>query len=172
LAGFSTGATVYSLIHNEEYYERSPRGRAVHLSGIVSSGLGRAHVFMAQPHYQNQFKGVLGTGAWPGTLNIDLYGDNLSNYKGLRVLAGLEKGESAESAEPIRIQGFERSGRSFGGATAFKAEISRGGDEWISCAILIPDLTRHTQTAEVISSSFLREALPCEDGDEIIIRLI
>lgn len=172
MAGFSTGATVYSLIHNEEYYERSPRGRAVYLSGIVSSGLGRAHVFMAQPHYQNQFKGVLGTGAWPGTLNIDLYGDNLSNYKGLRVLAGLEEGESAESAEPIRIQGFERSGRSFGGATAFRAEISRGGDDWISCAILIPDLTRHTQTAEVISASFLREALPCEDGDEIAIRLI
>ena len=83
-----------------------------------------------------------------------------------------EEGESAESAEPIRIQGFERSGRSFGGATAFRAEISRGGDEWISCAILIPDLTRHTQTAEVISASFLREALPCEDGDEIAIRLI
>ena len=143
----------------------------MHLSGIVSSGLGRAHVFMAQPHYQNQFKGVLGAGAWPGTLNIDLYGDNLSNYKGLRVLAGLEEGESAESAEPIRIQGFERSGRSFGGATAFKAEISRGGDDWISCAILIPDLTRHTQTAEVISPSFLREALPCEDGDEVDIRL-
>ena len=172
MAGFSTGATVYSLIHNEEYYERSPRGRAVYLSGIVSSGLGRAHVFMAQPHYQNQFKGVLGTGAWPGTLNIDLYGDNLSNYKGLRVLAGLEEGESAESAEPIRIQGFERSGRSFGGATAFRSEISRGGDDWISCAILIPDLTRHTQTAAAISASCLREALPCEDGDEIAIRLI
>jgi CTP-dependent riboflavin kinase len=126
---------------------------------------------MAQPHYQNQFKSVLGAGAWPGTLNIDLYGDNLLNYKGLRVLAGLEEGESAESAKPIRIQGFERSGRSFGGATAFKAEISRGGDDWISCAILIPDLTRHTQTAEVISPSFLREALPCEDGDEVDIRL-
>ena len=40
------------------------------------------------------------------------------------------------------------------------------------CAILIPDLTRHTRTAEVISSSFLREALPCEDGDEVTIRLI
>ncbi len=171
MAGRGPGATVCALIHNEEYYERSPRGRAVHLSGIVSSGLGRAHVFMAQPHYQNQFKGVLGAGAWPGTLNIDLYGDNLSNYKGLRVLAGLEEGESAESAESIRIQGFERSGRSFGGATAFKAEISRGGDDWVSCAILIPDLTRHTQTAEVISPSFLREALPCEDGDEVVIRL-
>ena len=80
--------------------------------------------------------------------------------------------DSIEGAVPIRIQGFERSGRSFGGATAFKAEISRGGDDWVPCAILIPDLTRHTRTAEVISSSFLREALPCEDGDEVTIRLI
>ena len=144
----------------------------MHLSGVVSSGLGRAHVFMSQTHYQNQFKDILGSGSWPGTLNGDLYGDNLSNYRGLRVLAGLEEGEGVEGAVPIRIQGFERSGRSFGGATAFKAEISRGGDDWVPCAILIPDLTRHTRTAEVISSSFLREALPCEDGDEVTIRLI
>ena len=144
----------------------------MHLSGVVSSGLGRAHVFMSQTHYQNQFKDILGSGAWPGTLNVDLYGDNLSNYRGLRVLAGLEEGEGIEGAVPIRIQGFERSGRSFGGATAFKAEISRGGDDLVPCAILIPDLTRHTRTAEVISSSFLREALPCEDGDEVTIRLI
>ena len=127
---------------------------------------------MSQTHYQNQFKDILGSGAWPGTLNVDLYGDNLSNYRGLRVLAGLEEGEGIKGAGPIRIQGFERSGRSFGGATAFKAEISRGGDDWVPCAILIPDLTRHTRTAEVISSSFLREALPCEDGDEVTIRLI
>ena len=127
---------------------------------------------MSQTHYQNQFKDILGSGAWPGTLNVELYGDNLSNYRGLRVLAGLEEGEGIEGAAPIRIQGFERSGRSFGGATAFKADISRGGDDWVPCAILIPDLTRHTRTAEVISSSFLREALPCEDGDEVTIRLI
>ena len=144
----------------------------MHLSGVVSSGLGRAHVFMSQPHYPNQVQDLLGSGAWPGTLNVELYGDNLSNYRGLRVLAGLEEGEGIEGAVPIRIQGFERSGRSFGGATAFKAEISRGGDDWVPCAILIPDLTRHTRTAEVISSSFLREALPCEDGDEVTIRLI
>ena len=37
------------------------------LSGTVTSGLGRAHVFMAQSHYQEQFKTVLGSGAWPGT---------------------------------------------------------------------------------------------------------
>ncbi|MCH2268758.1 DUF120 domain-containing protein [Candidatus Thalassarchaeum betae] len=143
----------------------------MHLRGVVSSGLGRAHVFMAQPHYQNQFKAVLGAGAWPGTLNIELYGDNLADYRSLRVLSGLDEGERIEGAEPLRIRGFERDGRSFGGATAFKAEITRGGDEWIECAVLIPDLTRHTETAEVISPAFLREALPCEDGDEAVIRL-
>ena len=144
----------------------------MHLAGMVSSGLGRAHVFMAQAHYQDQFKSILGTGAWPGTLNIELFGDNLAEYKSLRALAGLEEGEKAERAKALRVQGFERSGRSFGGATAFRAEISRGGDEGIRCAILIPDLTRHTEIAEVISSSFLREALPCEDGDEVFIRLV
>ena len=144
----------------------------MHLTGVVSSGLGRAHVFMAQPHYQDQFKSVLGTVAWPGTLNIELFGDNLAEYRSLRALAGLEEGEKAEAAMALRVHGFERSGRSFGGATAFRAEISRGGDEWIGCAVLIPDLTRHTEIAEVISPSFLREALPCEDGDDVFIRLV
>ena len=144
----------------------------MHLTGVVSSGLGRAHVFMAQPHYQDQFKSVLGTGAWPGTLHIEMFGDNLAEYRSLRALAGLEEGEKAEGAKARRVHGFERSGRSFGGATAFRAEISRGGDEWIGCAVLIPDLTRHTEIAEVISPSFLREALPCEDGDDVFIRLV
>ena len=31
----------------------------------------------------------------------------------------------------------------------------------------IPDLTRHTETAEIIASSFLRELLPVNDGDEV-----
>ena len=84
----------------------------MHLTGVVSSGLGRAHVFMAQPHYQDQFKSVLGTGAWPGTLNIELFGDNLAEYRSLRALAGLEGGEKAEGAKALRVHGFERSGLS------------------------------------------------------------
>ena len=51
------------------------------LSGTVTSGLGRAHVFMAQSHYQEQFKTVLGSGAWPGTLNVDILDENISNYR-------------------------------------------------------------------------------------------
>ena len=50
-------------------------------------------------------------------------------------------------------------------------KISSDNKNWIDCAILIPDLTRHTETAEVISGSFLRESLPCKDGDKLEIKL-
>ena len=141
------------------------------LSGTVTSGFGRAHVFMAQSHCQEQFKTVLGSGAWPGTLNVDILEDRIKTYQELRIVAGLEQGEISADIESIRIAGFERDGRSFGGATAFPASISSDGENWIKCAILIPDLTRHTKTAEVISSSFLRERLPCSDEDMVTLRL-
>ena len=141
------------------------------ISGAVSSGLGRAHVFMSQSPYQSQFKRVLGVGAWPGTLNVDVEGDSADLFRKLRVIAGLEEGDSSESPEPHRIDGFERDGKSFGGATAFVARISRNGGPWEECAVLIPDLTRHTSTAEVISGAFLREVLPCSDGDRVHIEL-
>jgi len=141
------------------------------LHGAVSSGLGRAHVFMAQPHYQEQFKEVLGSSAWPGTLNVDLESESLDPYRKLRVASGLDEGNDVVGLEPIRIQGFERDGRSFGGATAFHASISIDSETWSKCALLIPDLTRHTKTAEIISNSFLRESLPCNDGEEVWIRI-
>ena len=61
------------------------------LKGIVSSGLGRAHIFMAQHHYQEQFKTIIGRTAWPGTLNIAVAGDSLTEYRKLRVSAGFDE---------------------------------------------------------------------------------
>ena len=148
-----------------------PRACIMRITGKVSSGLGRAHVFMSQKHYQSQFKRVLGVSAWPGTLNVDLEGQNEGLFRELRVIAGLEEGESPEKAKPLRINGFERDGKSFGGATAYKARLSVDDVGWEDCAILIPDLTRHTSTAEVISGAFLRESLPCSDGDIVNIEL-
>ncbi len=143
----------------------------VRISGEVSSGLGRAHVFMSQKHYQTQFKRVLGAGAWPGTLNVDVGSRSMDGFHQLRVIAGLEEGSVTEAVDPHRIEGFERDGTSFGGATAFKGKIRKGEGDWEDCAILIPDLTRHTSTAEVISRVFLRESLPCSDGDLVEIEL-
>ena len=152
------------------------------LTGTVSSGLGRAHVFMAQPHYQEQFRTVLGSKAWPGTLNMEIDKAMLSHYIALRQKAGIDTLDAPEddreaakaldvsSYERIRIRGFLRDGVSFGGATAFKAKISHA-ETAIDCAILIPDLTRHVDVVEVISGPFLRERLGIEDGDDVTLHV-
>ena len=59
--------------------ERTPP--AMRIMGKVSSGLGRAHIFMAQPHYQEQFRNILGSTAWPGTLNVNLENENLEKWR-------------------------------------------------------------------------------------------
>ena len=152
------------------------------LHGAVSSGLGRAHVFMAQPHYQEQFKSLLGGTAWPGTLNLTIEGDDLVNYIALRKKSGIDtldaSDEDRSSASQIdvsmydahRIRGFLRDGVSFGGATAFSATLE-SGDQTIECALLIPDLTRHTDVVEVIACAFLREKLSLVDDDIVRIHV-
>ena len=152
------------------------------LTGTVSSGLGRAHIFMAQEHYQNQFKSILDSEAWPGTLNVKVQGDDLASYVALRNLSGVDtldiddeiKAEAAtidlSSVENIRIRGFLREGRSFGGANAFHATIGSNELE-LPCAILIPDLTRHVDVVEVIATQFLRETLSISDGDVVTLTL-
>lgn len=154
----------------------------VQLNGIVSSGLGRAHVFMSQPHYQEQFRTVLGTTAWPGTLNITVEDEHLARYIALRNKAGIDTLDADEDAlqdatevdvdefEALRVRGFLRDGVSFGGATAFRAKISHL-EQVIDCAILIPDLTRHVDVVEVISGPFLRERLGIQDGDDVTLHI-
>ena len=170
---------------NKHYVHQRNTGRRdvrMRISGKVSSGLGRAHIFMAQSHYQEQFKQILGKTAWPGTLNVKVSGDDFANHLALRSLAGIESKDVAEdllhqvctidtsAISPIKVQGFLRDGVSFGGATAFLAEISVG--ESVPCAVLIPDLTRHVDVVEVISEVFLRETLEVLDGEEVEITVL
>ena len=139
------------------------------IEGVVSSGLGRAHIFMSQYHYQEQFKTIIGKSAWPGTLNVSVQGASLSEYQKLRVSAGLDEGEGS-SVQAHRIKGFDRDGVSFGGATAFLAKILVSNMS-VDCAILIPDLTRHDDVVEVIADVFLRENCSLVDGDSVSIVL-
>ena len=160
--------------------ERTPP--AMRIRGKVSSGLGRAHIFMAQTHYQEQFRNILGSTAWPGTLNVNLENDNLEKFVALRKLSGMETADMndeiqeaalqvpVEGIQPYRVQGFSREGRSFGGATSFLANISFN-DEVLPCAVIIPDLTRHTDVVEIIANAFLREALSISDGDCVEVNL-
>ena len=152
---------------------------AMRICGKVSSGLGRAHIFMAQSHYQKQFKRILGKTAWPGTLNLEVSGDDFVNNIALRNLVGIDSKDAdkelkaaaehveVSSLDPVRVDGFLRDGVSFGGATAFLAEIHT--PEIVPCAVLIPDLTRHVDVVEIISEVFLREELDVADGDDVLV---
>ena len=138
------------------------------LTGTVSSGLGRAHIFMAQPHYQEQFKQLLGGTAWPGTLNLNIQGDDLVQYIALRKKSGIDTLDASDENrnhasqvdvsmyEAHRIRGFLRDGVSFGGATAYLAKLE-SGDSMIECALLIPDLTRHTDVCLLYTSPSPRD---------------
>ena len=153
-------------------------GHDMRLTGTVSSGLGRAHIFMAQAHYQEQFKHLLGGTAWPGTLNLTIQGLDLVHSIALRRKSGIDTLDASDADRSAasnvdvsmydahRIRGFLRDGVSFGGATAFLA-VLESGDATVECAILIPDLTRHTDVVEVIACAFLREKLSLEDGNII-----
>ena len=155
---------------------------AMELSGKVSSGLGRAHVFMAQPHYQEQFRALLGKTAWPGTLNVTVHGTDLINYIALRKKSGIDTLDASTedrdaalnvpvgSFEAHRIRGFLRDGVSFGGATAFIAEFKTQSGT-IACALLIPDLARHIDVVEVIAGACLREKFNLEDDALVQIKL-
>ena len=155
---------------------------SVRMSGVVSSGLGRAHVFMAQKHYQEQFLDLMGKPVWPGTLNLSVSGSDLTNYIALRIKSGIDtldaddeqissaKEVHLENINSFRIRGFLRDGISFGGATAYKASFNSNG-KIVDCAVLIPDLTRHFDVVEVISPTFLREFLDLKDGDEVELEL-
>ena len=152
------------------------------IEGRVSSGLGRAHVFMSQAHYQNQFKSILGRTAWPGTLNLEVEGESFATYLALRGVAGVESRDADQelldkadlidvsSHHAHAVAGFLRDGVSFGGATAFLATIQTTGGG-IPCAVLIPDLTRHVDVVEVIAGQFLRESMDLEDGDSLTLLL-
>lgn len=152
------------------------------LSGLVSSGLGRAHIFMAQPHYQEQFRALLGKTAWPGTLNVTVDGQDLVEYIALRKKSGIDtldaSSEDRLAAEKVdvssfeahRIRGFLRDGVSFGGATAYTAEFKTEEGN-IPCALLIPDLTRHIDVVEIIAGACLRERFNLEDDATVQIEL-
>lgn len=153
------------------------------ITGKVSSGLGRAHVFMAQKHYQDQFQSLMGTSVWPGTLNLIVSDNNLRDYIALRLKSGIDtldasselidsaKGIDISHIESHRIRGFLRDGVSFGGATAFRAKFHAKEDS-VECAVLIPDLTRHYDVVEIISAKFLREHFSLIDGDAVSIELL
>ena len=123
--------------------------------GAVASGLGEGRYYLMQPGYLVQFTERLGYTPYPGTLNVRAGEADLRRIASIKDWLG------------IRIDGFEASGRTFGGATCFAARLAgRPGH------LIVPDRTHHRDVVEFIAPEYLRESLRVADGDRVRVEIL
>jgi riboflavin kinase, archaea type len=122
----------------------------IRFSGKVASGLGEGRYYLSQPGYVVQFSERLGYAPYPGTLNVRVGGP------------ALRKVELVGSWSGLRIDGFQASGRTFGGATCFPARMNGH-----PCHFIRPDRTHYRDVVEFIAADCLREALGVKDDDPV-----
>jgi riboflavin kinase, archaea type len=125
------------------------RGRMV-FAGQVASGLGEGRYYLSQPGYVVQFTERLGYAPFPGTLNVRIAGGDLRRIEAVGDWRG------------TRIDGFEASGRTFGGATCFPARLNGHG-----CHLIRPDRSHYRDVVEFIAQANLRELLGVKDGGAV-----
>ena len=146
-----TPSAVEMLRSEYHTYRRIFEGPArLSFSGEVTSGLGEGRYYLSQPGYVVQFNERLGYTPYPGTLNVRLGGRALRKVGLLGTYSG------------IRIDGFQASGRTFGGATCFPARMNGH-----ACHLIHPDRSHHKDVVEFVAPDCLRETLPVRDHDVV-----
>ena len=123
-----------------------------YIMGIVAAGLGEGAFFMSMPHYKKEIKEKLGFDAYPGTLNLKINKEQMYPFKKNNL---------------IKIIGFKKNNKTFGGAICYKAKI----DE-IDGAIIIPDINKHKEEIiEFIAPVNVKSELNIKDGDKVKIQI-
>ena len=122
------------------------------ITGIVTTGLGKAAYFLGQDFYKDQFSERLGFTPFPGTLNLIVEEENLEDIR-------LMKNTCKNLIKPD--QGF-------GAVRYIQAHLNHD----IDGAIVFPDKTTHDENyLEFISKDKLRDKYNFKDGDEILITI-
>jgi riboflavin kinase len=138
----------YSLIFGEV-------GGPYSLTGSVISGLGEGRYYMSLAPYREQFRKVIGSDPFPGTLNLRLSS------------ASRDVKRKVDALPWTRIQGFVQEGRTFGEARTLPCRIRD-----IPCAIVVPGRSHYPDDViEVISTQELRTTLSLSDGDLVTVEV-
>jgi riboflavin kinase len=125
------------------------------LTGAVISGLGEGRYYMSLAPYQEQFRRILGSDPFPGTLNLRLSS------------ASRDVKRKVDALPWTRIQGFVQEGRTFGEARTLPCRIGE-----IPCAIVVPGRSHYPDDViELISTQELRTALGLSDGDLVTVEV-
>ncbi len=126
--------------------------RKTRLSGRVKIGLGEGRYYVSRPFYLKQFKSLLGSKPFLGTLNLIVEPAELSSF-----LSGLQS---------IEIKGFKTEERSFGKIQAFKVLVE--GKQ--KGAIIFPERTAHPKNEiEVISQVNMRKKFNLREGSRVFL---
>jgi riboflavin kinase len=136
-------------------YRRIFEGPArIRFAGTVVSGLGEGRYYLSQPGYVVQFTERLGYAPYLGTLNVRVRPEDLLRLGSVKDWKG------------IRLDGFQASGRTFGGATCYVARLAGR-----PCHLIVPDRTHHKDVVEFVAPEFLRQAMALKDGDPIEVEI-
>jgi len=159
---FAAKLTANGLAMVKEYYSGlkaalEVKSKRMTFTGRIFRGLGEGAYYIGLEGYKRQFAKVLGSDPFLGTLNVKL-----------ETPIQVEQKTQLRTMEGIRIEGFERDGRTYGGARCYLAKV--GTD--VPGAVLVIDRTHYDDSVlEVISPFFLREKLGLNDGDMVDVKV-
>lgn len=122
------------------------------IQGRVQSGLGEGAYYLNRDEYLGQFEEKFGFRPFPGTLNLEIEGAEVSK---MRIL---------KASKPVAIEGFEAEGRTFGAVDAWPARL-----DGYECAAILPKRTHHRRTLELVAPDKLRERFELEDGQTVTV---
>lgn len=127
------------------------------INAVVFSGLSEGAYYMGMEGYRKQFRSKLGFDPFPGTLNLKVRKEDLTQRREL------------ESHPFIEIEGFANKTRTYGGVRSYRAIIN--GE--VQGAVIVPVRAHYGEDViEVISPEKLRNRFNLKDGDTVNIRVL
>jgi riboflavin kinase, archaea type len=133
----------------------SPQEELV-LNAVVFSGLSEGSYYMSLEGYRKQFRSKLGFDPFPGTLNLRLTKESMTERREL------------EKYPSVGIEGFADKDRTYGGARCYPVLVSQK----VHAAIVMPIRAHYGEDViEIIAPDNLRRRLHLKDGDVVNIRV-
>ena len=131
-------------------------GKRMKIKGKITRGLGEGGYYISLEGYTKQFIDKIGFEPFPGTINLKL--DDREQEKRIML----------RELEPIIIEGWKTSDRSFGDIFAYRCRI-----DGIEGAIVIPVRTHHgMDILEIVSLFDIKKKLRKKDGDQLEVELL
>ncbi|HHO57350.1 MAG TPA: CTP-dependent riboflavin kinase [Thermoplasmatales archaeon] len=122
------------------------------MKGIVASGTGEGKKFLSMPEYREQFIKKYGLEPYPGTLNLEV---------GKNIVSDIRK------AGGDIIHGFTKDGREYGNVLCIPVNIFEE-----NCFLILPEKSIHGDMVEIVAEENLRKKYHIHDGAVLDIAIL